>query len=134
MSRCFFERLHSKPKLIKSTRKLSGTVGEALVPAEECFIQLQIGKDTCRDRVIVIENLRCNYILGQVLHRSKRFGTSYSTSERHYITINSEMIVQAISQSTNSPILKTKGKVNLPPRSISIVGIKNTNNTKWQLS
>ena len=34
------------------------------------------------------------------------------------------MIVQAISQSTNSPVHKTKGKVNLPPMSISIVGIK----------
>ena len=43
------------------------------------------------------------------------------------------MITQAISQSTNSLILKTKGKIKLPPMSISIVEIKmptlqNTNN------
>ena len=34
------------------------------------------------------------------------------------------MIAQAISQIINNPILKTKGKVTLPPTSISIVGIK----------
>ena len=43
------------------------------------------------------------------------------------------MITQNISQTTNSPILKTKGKLTLPPGSISVVGIKtptlqNTNN------
>ena len=77
-----------------------------------------------RDRVIIIENLKCNYILGQVLHRTNRCGTSYSTTGRHYITINSEMIVQAISQPINSPILKMKGKIMLPLMSISIVAIK----------
>ena len=58
------------------------------------------------------------------MHRTNRFGTGYWTTGRHYITINSEMIAQAISQSTNGPILKTKGKVTLPPTSISTVGIK----------
>ena len=96
----------------------------ALVPGGECFIQLQIGKKTFRNRVIVIENLKYDYISGQVLHRSNRFGTGYLITGRHYITINGEMIAQAISQSTNSPILKTKGKITLPPMSISAVEIK----------
>ena len=95
------------------------------MPTRECFVQLQIGKKMLEDRVIVIENVRCNYILGQVLHRSNRFGTGYLTSGRHYITINGE-IAQAISQNTNNPILKIKGKVNLPPMFISIGGIKTT--------
>ena len=86
-----------------------------------------------RDRAFFIENLKWYYILGQVLHRTNRFGMGYSTTGRHYITINGEMKAQAISQTTNSPILKTKGKIMLPPMSISIVGIKmptlqNTNN------
>ena len=34
------------------------------------------------------------------------------------------MIAQAISETVNIPILKTKGKVTLPPASISIIGIK----------
>ena len=85
------------------------------MPAGKCFIQLLIDEKMLRDRVIVIENLKCDYILGQVLHRTNRFGTCYSTMERHYITINSEMIAQAISQTTKSPILKTKGKATLLP-------------------
>ena len=34
------------------------------------------------------------------------------------------MIAQSISQATTNPILKTKGKVTLPPMSVSIVEIK----------
>ena len=97
MVRHFFERLPNKPKLIKCTRNISGVGGEALVPAGECFVQLQIGKKTFRYRVIIIENLKCNYILGQVLHRTNRFSTGYFTTGSHYITINGEMIAQAIS-------------------------------------
>ena len=48
----------------------------------------------------------------------------YLTTGSHYITINGEMIANAILQTANSPILKTKGKITLPPMSISIVGIK----------
>ena len=92
--------------------------------AGKCFVQLQIGKKSFRDRVIVIENLKCYYILGQVLHSSNRFSTGYSITGRHYITINSEMTAQAILQTTNSPILKTKVKLTLPSMSISIVEIK----------
>ena len=74
MSKHFFDRLQNKPKLIRCNRSISGAEGEALVPVGECFIQLQIGKRTFQDKVIVIENLKCNYILGQVLHRNNRFG------------------------------------------------------------
>ena len=70
--------------------------GEALIPLGEYFIQLQMGKRTFHDRVIVIDNLMCNYILGQVLQRTSRFGTDYSTAGRHYITINGEMLAQSI--------------------------------------
>ena len=87
-------------------------------------------KKISRDRVIIIENLKHNYILGQVLHCTNGFGTGYSTTGIHYITINGEMIAQAISQTINNPLLKTKGKVMLPHMSISIVGIKTPNSSK----
>ena len=73
---------------------------------------------------IAIENFRMDYILAQVLHRSNRYGTGYLTSGRHYTTVNGEMLAQAISQSTNSPMLKTKGNIKLFPMSISVVSIK----------
>ena len=133
MSKPFFDKLLNKPKLIQCNRNILGAGGEALIPVGECFIKLHIGKKMFRDRVIVIENLKHNYILGQVLHRTNRFSTSYSITGRHYITIDGKMIAQAISQTLNCPILKMKGKMTVPLVSISIVAIKtptlqNTNN------
>ena len=54
---CFLDKFQSKPKLIKCNRNISGVGGEALMPLEECFIQLQIGKRTFCNRVVVIDNL-----------------------------------------------------------------------------
>ena len=114
MAKSFFDTLSIKPKLIPCHRYMH---------LGECFIQLQIGKWVFRDRV-VIENLRHKYILGQVLHMSYQFGTGYSTTGKHYITINGQVIAQAILQSIDYPILKTKGKVTLLPMSVSIIEVK----------
>ena len=114
MAKLFYDKLQSKPKLAKCSRNISNVSGEALIPVGECFVQLQIGKILFRDSIIVNQNLKCEYILGQVLHRAYRFRTGYSTTVRHYITINSEMIAEATSQVTNSPILKTEGKLHYP--------------------
>ena len=53
-----------------------------------------------------------------MLHRTYRF------AGKHYITINSEIITEAISQITDSPVLKTKAKITLPPMSVSVIGKK----------
>ena len=72
----------------------------------------------------MIQNLKHEYILGQVLHRAYRFSTGYSTMGKYYITINGEMITEATSQITDNPIIKTKGKITLPPMSISVLSVK----------
>ena len=120
----FYDKLQNKPKLAKCIMNISNVSGKALIPVGECFVQLQTGKKLFRYRVIVIQNLKHKYILGQVLHRAYRFGTGYSTTGKHYITINGEMITEAISQVTNNPIIKTKGKITLPPMSISVISVK----------
>ena len=74
--------------------------------------------------MVVIDNLRSKYILGQVLHRSYWFGTGYSTTGKHYITINSQVITQLISQPLDYPIVKMKGRITLPPVSVSILEVK----------
>ena len=85
---------------------------------------MQIGNKMFRDRVIGIENLKRDYILGQVLHRDNRFGIGYSTNDRHCITLNGEMLVQSCLQLTTNPIIKTKGKIKLLPSSISVIEVK----------
>ena len=73
---------------------------------------------------LCIQNLKCEYILGQVLHRAYRFSTGYSTMGKQYITINGKMITEAMLQVTNSHIIKTKGKITLPPMSVSVISVK----------
>ena len=72
---------------------------------------------------MVIENLRCKYIFGLVLHRSYWFGTSYSTTGKHYITTNGQVIAQSVLQALDYPVMKTRGKVTLPPMSVSIIEV-----------
>ena len=124
MAKWFFDTLPIKPKLITCDRYISGVGGKTLRPVGKCFIQLQIGKRVFRDRVVIIKNLRCKYILGQVLHRSYQFSTSYSTTGKHYITINRQVIAQSISQALYYLIIKTKGKLTLLPISVSIIEVK----------
>ena len=76
------------------------------------------------NRVIIIENLKRVYIVGEVLHRDNRFGTSYFTNGRHYITVNGEMLAQSCLQLTTNPVLKTKGKIKLLPSSISVIDLR----------
>ena len=83
--------------------------------------------------MVVIDNLRHKYILGQVLHRSYQFSTGYSTTGKHFITINGQVIAQSISQPLGYPIVKMKGRITLPPGSMSILEVetpklKNTTN------
>ena len=74
--------------------------------------------------MVVIDNLRHKYIIGQVLHRSYQFGTGYSTTGKHYITINDQVIKQLMSQPLNYPIVKMKGRITLPPVSVLILEVK----------
>ena len=124
MAKHFSNKLQSKPKLAKYKRNISNASGKALRPTGECLVQLQIGKKLFRDRILVIQNLKCEYNLVQVLHRAYRYGIGYPTTGRHYITINGEMIADVISQVTDSPILKTKCKIILPPMAISVISVK----------
>ena len=69
MAKRFFDKLTMKPKLIPCIQSITGTGGKLLRLVGECFICLQIGKRVFRNQVVVIDNLRYIYILGQVLHR-----------------------------------------------------------------
>ena len=122
----FFKNLDNKPKLIPCIRSISGAGRGVLTPVGECFISVQISSKGSRDRAIVIENLKRNYILGQMLHRDNRFSTGYSTNSRHYTILNSKMNAQSYSQLTTHPILKTKGKIKLLPSSTSVIEVRDT--------
>ena len=124
MSHRFYNLLENKPNLIKCNRSVSGAGRGVLIPVGECFIKMQIGNKVSRDRVIVIENLKRDYILGQVLHWDNRFSMGYSTHGWQYIILNGEMLAQSCSQLTTNLISKTKGKIKLLPSSISVIQVR----------
>ena len=124
MSSKFYNLLETIPTLINCNRSVSGVGGGVLISIEECSILVQISNKVFRDRVIVIENLKRNYILGQVLHRQNIFSIGYSINGRHYIRMNREMLSQSCLHVTTYPILKTKGKIKLLPSSISIIEVR----------
>ena len=124
MTKMFFDTLPMKPKLMPCNRYIAGVAGDTLRHVHKYFILLQIGRIIFLERLVVIHNLRCKYILGQVLNRSYSFGTGFSTTGKLYITINRQVIVQLISQPLDYPIIKMKGRVTLPPVTISIIEVK----------
>ena len=92
------------------------------------FYRYTIGKQTFRDRVVIINNLNCNYTIGAVIQRSYHVTTGFSITGRHFLSVNRQMVVQNISTPTIEPIIKNKGKVKLNPHSITMVLVKTPSN------
>ena len=109
---------------MKCNRSISEAGRGTHIPVGECFVQLQISNKIFRERVIVIQNLKKDCILGQVLHGANQFGMGNSTNGRHYITLNGEMLVLSCLEIVTNPILKTKGKIKLLPSSISDIEVR----------
>ena len=58
-----FNSLKHKPKIITCRRALRAAGGKALFQKGECFLQIKIGKQIFRDRVIIVQNLSHDYII-----------------------------------------------------------------------
>ena len=76
------------------------------------------------DRVVVINNLNCDYIIGTAIQRSYHIVTGFSITGRHFLSVNGPMAAQSIPSPTIGPIIKTKGKIKLNPHSITVVQLK----------
>ena len=106
-----FDNLKHKPKVLQCSRTLRGAGGEALVPKGECFLQIKICKQMFRERLVIINNLNCDCIIGTVIQRSYWVATGFSITGRHFLSVNGQMVVQCILSPMIEPIIKTKGKI-----------------------
>ena len=106
-----FDSLKHKPKILLCNRTLRGAGGEALIPKGECFLEVKIGKQTFRGRVIIINNLNHDYIIGAVIQISYHIAAGFSITGRYFLSANGQMVVQSIPTPTIEPIIKTKGKI-----------------------
>ena len=87
----------------------------------ECYIKSKIGKRVFKDRVIIIKNLNRDYIIGVAIQHANKMLTSFSTSGRHFISLNGEMIAQSVSLITTQPIIKCKGRTCLKMHAVTII-------------
>ena len=120
----FFNNSKHKPKELQCSTTLRRAGGEALIPKGECSLQIKIGKQMFRDRVVVINNLNHDYIIGTVIQRSYHIATGFSITGRHFLSVNWQMVAQSIPSSTIESIIKTKDKIKLNPHSITVVSVK----------
>ena len=109
----FINSLWHKPKILQCNRTLRG--GEVLIPKCECFLQKEKGIQMFRDRVVIINNLNCNYFMGAAIQRSYHVTTGFSITGRHFLSVNGQMV---------APIIKNKGKIKLNPHSITVVSVE----------
>ena len=112
----FFDSLKHKPKIITCRRTLRVPGDEALFPKGECFLQIEIGKQIFRDRVIFVQNH--DYIIGVAMQRLYIIATGFSITGRHFLSVNGQMLAKRIPTPTMKAIIKNKGKVKLGPHSI----------------
>ena len=84
----FFNSLIHKPKITTCRRILRTAGEEALILKGECFLQIKIGKQIFRDRVIIVENLSHNYIISTAMQRLYCIATGFSITGRHYLSLN----------------------------------------------
>ena len=120
----FFNSLKYRQKILQCSRTFRGAGGEALSPKGECFLQIKIGKQMFRDRVVIINNLNQDYIIGTALQRSYCVATGLGITGRHFLSVNGHLVVQNIPTPTIEPIIKNKGKIELNPHSITAVSVK----------
>ena len=107
----FFNSLKHKPKILQCSRTLGGAGGEALIAKGECFLQIKIGKQTFRERLVITNNLNCHYIIGAVIQRSYHITAGFSITGRHFLSANGQMVGYSSPTPTIEPIIKNKGKI-----------------------
>ena len=111
----FFDSLKHKPKIITCSRTFRAAGGEALFPKGECFLQIEIGKQIFRDRVIIVQNLSCDDTFGAAMHSLYHIAMGFSITGRHFLSVNGQMLAQSIPIPTMETIIKNNGKVKLGP-------------------
>ena len=123
MAKRSIDTLLMKPKLIPCNRFIAGMGGDTLILVGECFIQLQIGKRVFRDQVVVTDNLRQEYILGQVLHMSYQFST-WLVNHRQAFHYDQWAGNSTVDHTTPGPSNnKINRRITLPPVSVSIIEV-----------
>ena len=99
-----FNSLSQTPKLLKvSTHKVTSASGANLGPVGQCDLTFRLGNKQFMDRLIILQDLHRNIILGLNWHYPYRIGCNWNVNGQQYITHNNKFACTSTASSNANP-------------------------------
>ena len=125
ISKSLWDRIKVSNKLTKSQVILTGAGGSKLSLLGFANITCSIGKFIFTDEFAVIDGMVSDMLLGIKWEYRYNIHTGWTRNGNHYISRGKhDFIVESKNRLKTHPIIKTKGKVELNPESITLIEIQ----------
>ena len=139
ISKSLWNRIKVNSSLTKPNIILTGAGGSKLSLLGFLEFTCSIGRFTFTEEFAVIEGMGSDMFLGIKWEHKLNIHTSWTQNGNHYRSRGKhDFIVKSINRLKLSPIIKTKGKIELSPESITLVEVQAPRdiigNKKYQLN
>ena len=139
ISKSLWNRIKVNSRLTKPNVILTGAGGSKLSLLGFLEITCSIGRFTFTEEFTVIEGMVSEMLLGIKWEHKFNIHTGWTRNGNHYISRGKhDFIAESINRLKSIPIIKTKGKIELSPESIALVGVQAPRdiigNKKYQLN
>ena len=139
ISKSLWNRIKVNNRLTQPNVILTGAGGSKLSLLGFSEITCSIGRFTFTEEFAVIEGMVSDMLLGIKWEHKFNIHTSWTQNGNHYILRGKhDFISESVNRLKSSPIIKTKGKIELSPGSIALVEVQAPRdiigNKKYQLN
>ena len=105
------------PQVTSASGAYLGSIGQ-------CDPTIRLGNNQFSNRLIILEELHRNIILGLNWQCKYRIGCNCNINGQQYIAHNNKFLCMSIPSSNTEPVIQNSGSVMLPPRSLSVISVK----------
>ena len=124
ISKSVWNRIKVNNRFTKPNVILTGAGGSKLSLLGFSEITCSIGRFTFTEEFAVIEGMVSDMLLGMKWERKFNIHTGWTRTGNHYISRGKhDFIAKSVNRLKSSPIIKTKGKIELSPESIALVEV-----------
>ena len=125
ISKSLWDRIKVSNKLAKSQVVLTGAGGSKLSLLGFVDITCSIGKFTFTEEFAVIDGMVSDMLLGIKWEHRYNIHTGWTRNGNHYISRGKhDFIAESMNRLKTHPIIKTRGKVELNPESITLIEVQ----------
>ena len=125
ISKSLWDRIKVSNKLAKSQVVLTGAGGSKLSLLGFADITCSLGKFTFTEEFAVIDGMVLDMLLGIKWEHRYYIHTGWTQNGNHYKSRGKhDFIAESINRLKTHPIVKTKGKVELNPESITLIEVQ----------